>query len=70
MLIEKTEAFLKERFDGSGYLNAHPAAKAYRLEHTYRVANLGREIARREAGEKVWRMTFPPVFPTLILPSL
>ena len=47
-LIRKTEEFLKGKFDGSAYLNAHPEAKAYRLEHTYRVANLGRQIARRE----------------------
>lgn len=51
-MIEKTELFLKEKFDGSGYLNAHPVAKAYRLEHTYRVANLGREIARREGFDE------------------
>lgn len=52
ILIEKTEAFLKEIFDGSGYLTAHPEAKAYRLEHTYRVANLGRDIARREGFDE------------------
>ena len=47
-LIEKTEAFLKAAFDGSACLNADPKAKAYRLEHTYRVANIGRQIARKE----------------------
>ena len=51
-MIEKTELFLKEKFDGSSYLNAHPEAKAYRLEHTYRVANLGRDIARREGFDE------------------
>lgn len=51
-MIEKTEAFLKEKFDGSRYLNAHPEAKAYRLEHTYRVANLGRQIAMREGFDE------------------
>lgn len=51
-MIEKTEAFLKEKFDGAGYLNAHPDAKAYRLEHTYRVANLGRQIAQREGFDE------------------
>ncbi len=45
--IARTEAFLKEKLDGGAYLNAHPEAKAYRLEHSYRVANIGREIARR-----------------------
>ena len=44
--IRKTEAFLKECFDKAAYLNAHPEAKAYRLEHSYRVANIGRQIAR------------------------
>nr|MBQ6241204.1 GNAT family N-acetyltransferase [Lachnospiraceae bacterium] len=47
-LIRKTEAFLKQKFDEAIYLNAHPDAKAYRIEHTYRVANIGREIAARE----------------------
>lgn len=47
-MIEATEAFLKERFDAALYLNTHPKDKAYRLEHTYRVANIGREIARGE----------------------
>ena len=51
-MIEKTETFLKEKFNGSAYLNAHPEAKAYRLEHTYRVANLGRDIARREGFDE------------------
>ena len=47
-MTEKTEAFLKQRFDSAIYLNAHPDAKAYRIEHTYRVANIGREIAQKE----------------------
>ena len=51
-MIEKTELFLKEKFDGSAYLNAHPVAKAYRMEHTYRVANLGRDIALREGFDE------------------
>lgn len=50
--IEATEAFLKERFDAALYLNAHPKDKAYRLEHTYRVANIGREIARGEGFDE------------------
>ena len=50
--IERTEAFLKQKFDSALYLNAHPDAKAYRLEHTYRVANLGREIAQREGFDE------------------
>ena len=46
--IGKTEAFLRERFDESAYLASHPEAKAYRLEHTFRVANIARQIAVRE----------------------
>ena len=51
-LIEKTEAFVKEKFDGSDVLNADPKRRAYRLEHSYRVANLGGEIARREGFDE------------------
>ncbi len=51
-MIEATEAFLGERFDAALYLNAHPKDKAYRLEHTYRVANIGREIARGEGFDE------------------
>lgn len=46
--VEKTEAFLKETFDASPYLQAHPADKAYRLQHTYRVANIAKGIAKKE----------------------
>ena len=46
--IGKTEAFLRERFDGSSFFASHPEAKAYRLEHTFRVANIARQIAVRE----------------------
>ena len=51
-MTEKTEAFLKRKFDSAVYLNAHPEAKAYRLEHTYRVANIGREIAQKEGFDE------------------
>ena len=47
-LITKTENFLKQKFDDSAYFKSHPDEKAYRLEHSYRVANIGREIAERE----------------------
>ena len=50
--IEKTEAFLKEKFDAGNYLNLHQDAKAYRLEHTYRVANIGRQIAEKEGFDE------------------
>ena len=51
-MTEKTEAFLKQKFDSAIYLNAHPDAKAYRIEHTYRVANIGREIAQKEGFDE------------------
>ncbi len=51
-LVVRTEAFLREKLDGGVYLTAHPEAKAYRLEHSLRVANLGREIARREGFDE------------------
>ena len=51
-MIRKTEAFLREKFDASLYLNAHPQAKAYRLEHSYRVANIGRQIAKKEGFDE------------------
>lgn len=51
-LIEKTESFLKQKYDESKYLNEHPDAQAYRIEHTYRVANIGREIAQKEGFDE------------------
>ena len=47
-LIEKTEKFLKDTFAESAYLNAHPVERDYRLEHSYRVANIAKQIARAE----------------------
>lgn len=46
--IEKTEAFLKETFAASGYLQEHSAERDYRLEHSYRVANIAKAIAEAE----------------------
>ncbi|MBR5707898.1 MAG: HD domain-containing protein [Oscillospiraceae bacterium] len=51
-LIKKTEEFVKEKFDGGRYLTEHPEAKRYRLAHTYRVANVGRDIARAEGFDE------------------
>jgi len=51
-LVKKTEAFLREKLDGGAYMQAHPAEKAYRLEHSFRVANLGRQIARSEGFDE------------------
>lgn len=46
--IAETEAFLKEAFARSAWLQAHPADGAYRLQHSYRVANIAKGIAERE----------------------
>lgn len=47
-LVAKAETFLKEKYDSSEYLNAKPASKEYRLQHSYRVANIGKKIAEAE----------------------
>lgn len=46
--VKKTEMFLKDRFEDSAYYKTHQEEKNYRIEHTYRVANIGKEIARKE----------------------
>ena len=47
-LIHRTEEFLKEKFSKSETLATDPAACAYRLEHSYRVANIAKSIAEAE----------------------
>ena len=47
-LVEKTEKFLKDTFAASEYLNTHPVERDYRLEHSYRVANIAKQIAESE----------------------
>lgn len=51
-LTEKAERFLKQKFDSAIYLSDHPDARAYRIEHSYRVANIGREIAQKEGFDE------------------
>ena len=46
--INKTINFLKEQFNKSDYMSRNPKDKKYRLEHTIRIANIGKEIARKE----------------------
>ncbi len=46
--IRKTIDFLEEQFDISTYMSENHNSKKYRLEHTMRVANIGKEIAREE----------------------
>ena len=47
-MITKTEKFLKDTFAASSYLQANPTDRDYRLEHSYRVANIARTIAEAE----------------------
>ena len=44
-MIAKAEAFLKDNFSASSCLQNDPAARNYRLEHSYRVANIAKTIA-------------------------
>lgn len=46
--IKATEEFLISKFEESNYFKEHKDEMEYRLEHTYRVANIGKEIAERE----------------------
>ncbi len=48
MNIKKTQEFLKNQFDVGKYFKLHEEEKRYRLEHSYRVANIGKEIALKE----------------------
>lgn len=48
VMITKTEAFLKETFTASAYLQNNPTERDYRLEHSYRVANIAKTIAEAE----------------------
>lgn len=47
-MIRKTEAFLRETFAASLWLRQLPQEAAYRLEHSYRVANIAKHIAEKE----------------------
>ena len=47
-MIVKTEAFLKDTFAASTYLQENPTDRDYRLEHSYRVANIAKTIAEAE----------------------
>lgn len=50
--VERAVAFLRERLAESPYFEKHPEKLAYRLEHTFRVAWIGREIAQREGFDE------------------
>ena len=47
-MIAKTETFLKDTFAASTYLQSNPADRDYRLEHSYRVANIAKTISEAE----------------------
>jgi len=46
--IEKTVEYLFNLFENSEYLHDKIHEKNYRLDHTFRVANIGKEIAEKE----------------------
>ena len=47
-IIAKTEDFLKDTFAAGTYLQSNPTERDYRLEHSYRVANIAKAIAEAE----------------------
>ena len=47
-LIERTESFLKNTFSESAWAKANVSDAAYRIQHSYRVANLCKRIALSE----------------------
>ncbi len=47
-MITRTEAFLREAFAASSYLHDNTAARDYRIEHSFRVANIAKRIALSE----------------------
>lgn len=46
--IERTIEYVKNLFETSEYLKNNPLEKEYRLNHTFRVASIGKEIAEKE----------------------
>lgn len=50
--IEKTYAFLKEMLEGTAWFKANPVDGNYRFDHSVRVANICREIARNEGMDE------------------
>lgn len=47
-ILTKAEAFLRNTYAKSKYMQENPADYNYRLEHSYRVANIAKEIAQAE----------------------
>lgn len=46
--IRKTIQFLQDEFNNSSYLTQRQQSKNYRLDHTFRVASIGKKIAEAE----------------------
>lgn len=46
--IEKTIKYLQKQFEDSPYLKDKEDQKRYRLEHTYRVASIAKDVAEKE----------------------
>ena len=46
--IRKTACFLKEKLAENPYYSSHESAYRYRIEHSHRVAKIGRTIAEKE----------------------
>lgn len=51
-LIQITEEYLKNAFNQSGAAERDAASATYRIEHSYRVANIGRIIAQKEGFDE------------------
>ena len=50
--VQKTLEFLREQFENSAYFKDRPADRAYRYEHSIRVARIGAAIARAEGMDE------------------
>lgn len=46
--IKNTIEFLREEFNKSEYMSQNPVFKIYRVEHSIRIANIGKKIAIKE----------------------
>ena len=47
-LIDKTVEYLKKTFEESEYIKEEPGIMDYRIEHSFRVANIAKTIAEKE----------------------
>lgn len=50
--VRKTQDFLRQQFEQAAYFRENPADKAYRWDHSIRVANIGTEIAGAEGMDE------------------